>query len=43
MASGEILALGTPREVKARAGGAQGPAASLEEAFLLLVQGKEAA
>ncbi|MGC1955471.1 MAG: AAA family ATPase, partial [Gammaproteobacteria bacterium] len=43
MASGEILALGTPREVKARAGGTQGPAASLEVAFLRLVQGKEAA
>lgn len=43
MASGEILALGTPREIKARARGAQGPAASLEVAFLRLVQGQEAA
>jgi ABC-2 type transport system ATP-binding protein len=43
MASGEILALGTPREIKVRAADAQGPAASLEEAFLMLVQGQEAA
>jgi ABC-2 type transport system ATP-binding protein len=43
MASGEILALGTPQEVKARAGDAQGPASSLEVAFLRLVQAKVAA
>lgn len=43
MASGAILALGTPREVKARAGDAHGPAPSLEAAFLRLVEGQEAA
>jgi ABC-2 type transport system ATP-binding protein len=43
MAAGEILTLGTPQEIKARTGAAGSPAASLEEAFLSLVEGKVAA
>jgi ABC-2 type transport system ATP-binding protein len=43
MASGAILALGTPRQIKARTGADGSPAGSLEEAFLALVEGKVAA
>lgn len=40
MAAGEILALGTPREIKDRSGREGMPASTLEEAFLALVAGK---
>jgi len=38
MAAGRILALGTPREVKARTGDEHGPAPTMEEAFVRLVE-----
>jgi ABC-2 type transport system ATP-binding protein len=43
MAAGEILALGTPREIKTRTGTDGAPAATLEDAFLSLVEGRAAA
>jgi ABC-2 type transport system ATP-binding protein len=43
MAAGEILSLGTPRQIKAGTGTDGSPAASLEEAFLALVEGEVAA
>lgn len=42
MALGEFLALGTPKEIK-RGEGERGDAATLEEAFLSLVEGRSAA
>jgi ABC-2 type transport system ATP-binding protein len=38
MAAGRILTLGTPPEVKARTGDERGPASSMEEAFVRLVE-----
>lgn len=35
--SGRMLALGTPEEIRAQAGGADGPAASMEDAFIQIV------
>jgi ABC-2 type transport system ATP-binding protein len=43
MAAGEILALGTPREIKDQGSRGGVPAESLEEAFLALVEGRTAA
>jgi ABC-2 type transport system ATP-binding protein len=43
MAAGEILALGTPREIKDHSSRGGVPAESLEDAFLALVEGKAAA
>jgi len=43
MAAGEILALGTPREIKDQGNRGGMPAESLEDAFLALVEGKAAA
>ncbi len=43
LSAGEILALGTPAEVKARALGAAAPEATLEAAFIALIEGPEAA
>jgi ABC-2 type transport system ATP-binding protein len=43
MAAGEILALGTPREIKDHSGKQGMPAKTLEEAFLALVEGRAAA
>jgi len=43
MAAGEILALGSPQEIKARNGSDGRPAATLEDAFFTLVEGKTAA
>jgi ABC-2 type transport system ATP-binding protein len=43
MAAGEILAIGTPQEIKSRAGAGGVAAATLEEAFLALVEGRAAA
>jgi len=44
MAAGRVLALGTPRDVKALTGDERGPAPSMEEAFVRLVEaGEEAA
>jgi ABC-2 type transport system ATP-binding protein len=43
MAAGELLALGTPREIKAGTGADGVPAATLEDAFLSLVEGRVAA
>jgi ABC-2 type transport system ATP-binding protein len=43
MAAGELLTLGTPAEIKARNGPDGRPAASLEDAFFALVEGREAA
>ncbi|WP_260293398.1 ATP-binding cassette domain-containing protein [Sedimenticola hydrogenitrophicus] len=43
MAAGEILALGTPAEVKARALGPQARSATMEAAFIALIESREAA
>jgi drug efflux transport system ATP-binding protein len=43
MAAGEILALGTPAQIKARGGRDGVPAASLEDAFFALVEGRVSA
>lgn len=43
MAAGEILDLGTPPEVKRRALGAEGERASMEEAFIALIEDREVA
>ncbi len=44
MAAGEILALGAPAEIKARAGKSEDePAASMEEAFIALIESSSAA
>jgi ABC-2 type transport system ATP-binding protein len=43
MAAGEILALGTPREIKERSGREGKPARTLEDAFLALVEGRQEA
>lgn len=43
MASGEILALGTPAEIKARAAGEDQPQPSMEEAFIALIQRRDPA
>ncbi len=43
MAAGELLALGTPAEVKARTATAAHPHPDMEEAFIALIQGKEVA
>ncbi len=43
MAAGELLALGTPAEVKARATGEGQPPPSMEQAFINLIQRREAA
>jgi ABC-2 type transport system ATP-binding protein len=40
MAAGEILALGSPAQIKAQTGRGGQPAASLEEAFFALVEGR---
>ncbi|MBV5318943.1 MAG: ABC transporter ATP-binding protein [Desulfobulbaceae bacterium] len=38
MAEGQVLAEGTPEDVKARYGGAKGPEATMEEAFISLLE-----
>jgi len=43
MSAGRILALGRPAEVRARTGDAHGPAPSLEEAFIRLVEAEAVA
>jgi ABC-2 type transport system ATP-binding protein len=43
MAAGELLALGTPGEVKDRSGAGEGARPSMEEAFIALIEGREAA
>jgi len=42
MAAGEILALGAPAEIKARAVSAANPAPSMEEAFIALIEAQPA-
>lgn len=43
MSAGEILALGTPAEIKARAASAEHPHPAMEDAFIALIQQREAA
>ncbi|MCW8906092.1 MAG: ATP-binding cassette domain-containing protein [Sedimenticola sp.] len=43
MSAGEILALGTPPEVKRRALGVEGERAGMEEAFIALIEDREVA
>ncbi|WP_428622799.1 ABC transporter ATP-binding protein, partial [Sedimenticola sp.] len=43
MAAGEILALGTPAEVKAQSLGVAGRSATMEAAFIALIEGREVA
>lgn len=41
MAEGQVLAEGTPEEVKARYGGAKGPEATMEDAFISLLESNQ--
>jgi ABC-2 type transport system ATP-binding protein len=42
MVAGEILAMGTPKEIRERAGSGGKPAQSMEDAFIRLVESEEA-
>jgi ABC-2 type transport system ATP-binding protein len=43
MAAGEVLAIGTPSEVKARTARPGAPPPTMEDAFIRLIQQREAA